>query len=132
MPDQTTRYTGRCLCGTVTFEWHGPPNWVGHCHCQSCRLNTAAAFATFVGMPDGAWRWTGVSPATYVSSPGVERRFCVTCGTPVSYRAERFADEIHFYLAAHDHPGDLRPTVHYHSADHVTWLPLPQDGLERK
>lgn len=123
MPDQS--YRGTCLCGSVTYRWTGTPNWVGHCHCRSCRLNTGSAFTTFVGVPDGAWEWTGTMPATYASSPGTQRLFCATWGTPVAYRSDRDQGEIHFYLAAHDAPGDLTPTALYHSDEHVGWLPPP-------
>ncbi|MFZ2005552.1 MAG: hypothetical protein WB697_12720 [Stellaceae bacterium] len=29
--------TGRCLCGAIRYEFRGAPEWVVHCHCDSCR-----------------------------------------------------------------------------------------------
>ena len=82
---------GHCLCGAVSFEYEGPENWVGHCHCESCRRNTSSAFTTFMGVPNAAYRFTGIEPAVYQSSPGVRRLFCPKCGAPVAYDADKFA-----------------------------------------
>ena len=75
---------GRCLCGAVRFEYREPANWVGHCHCESCRRNTSSPYTTFVGVPRDAFRFTGIEPSAYTSSPGVRRLFCPRCGAPVA------------------------------------------------
>lgn len=125
------RTTGRCLCGAVTFAFDGPPKWAGHCHCESCRRQTASAMASFLGVPDGAFAWTGAAPALYESSPGVRRNFCARCGTPMAYSADMFPGEIHFYAATLDDPADFAPTHHVHTAEQLPWLVLA-DGLPRR
>ena len=72
---------GRCLCGAVQFEAQGEPLWVGHCHCQSCRRNTASAVATFLGYRPDQVRFTKGGRSIFNSSPGVRRGFCNQCGT---------------------------------------------------
>ncbi len=119
----TTR-KGRCLCGAVTYEYDGPENWVGHCHCESCRRNCSAPFTTFVGVPNGTWRFTGIEPAAYESSPGVRRLFCPNCGAPVAYDAEKFPDEIHFYLAALEDSSGIEPAFHVFAGEKVPWVVL--------
>ena len=120
-------HTGRCLCRAVTYAFVTPINWCLHCHCESCRRNCSAAFATFVSVPDAQWRWTGTEPAVYASSPGVERLFCPTCGAPVAYRNEKLAGEIHFYLSALDDPGAFEPERHVFLQDRVPWVHLADD-----
>lgn len=116
-----TLLQGHCLCGAVGFALDGPSNWVGHCHCESCRRATASAVTTFVGHPDGHWRWTGETPANFASAPGVVREFCATCGSPVSYRTDKIPGERHFYAALLDNPGDITPTEHWHYDEHLPW-----------
>ena len=125
-----SRKTGRCLCGAVTYEYEGPENWCAHCHCESCRRNTASPFTTFVGVPNSAYCFTGVTPKTYASSPGVRRHFCDRCGTPVAYEADRFPDEIHFYAAGLDAPSLIEPQGHVHCAEMLPWVKLA-DRLPR-
>ena len=119
--------TRPCLCGAGGSRLEGPENWRGHCHCASCRRNTASPFTTFMGVPYVAFRFTGAEPATYVSSPGVRRRFCPACGTPVAYEAERYPLEIHLYAASLDDPTDFAPQFHVHDAERLLWITLADD-----
>ena len=119
--------TGRCLCRAVTYAFEPPIKWCVHCHCESCRRNCSAAFATFVSVPDGQWRWTGAEPAVYSSSEGVQRMFCPTCGSPVAYRNDKLPEEIHFYLAALDDPEAFEPQRHVFLQDKLAWVHLGDD-----
>jgi hypothetical protein len=121
---------GHCLCGAVTFEYSGKENWRAHCHCESCRRQTSSPFTTFMGVPNGAWRFTGEPPKVYVSSPGVRRLFCGTCGSPIAYEADRFPDEIHFYAVSLDDPTSFEPERHVHCDEQLPWIEL-NDGLPR-
>ena len=118
---------GRCLCGTVTYEYEGPENWRGHCHCESCRRNTASPFTTFFGVPNNAYRFTGETPSMYESSPGVRRLFCDQCGTPMAYDADKFPDEIHFYATSLEHPELFSPQFHVHYAEKLPWIEVSDD-----
>lgn len=126
--------TGRCLCGATTYRADAPPLWQMHCHCESCRRATGAGFASYLGLPDTALRWTGRPPAIFTSSPGTERLFCPTCGTPLAYRAHRFPGEIHIHAGTLDHPGTYRPTAHVHAAERQPWADihdhLPRHGAQ--
>ncbi|KKB11523.1 hypothetical protein VE25_12035 [Devosia geojensis] len=115
---------GRCLCGACTFELTGPPNWVGHCHCQSCRRATASPFTTWIGQENGSWRFTGTAPVVYQSSPGATRGFCGNCGSPMFYQSERYPNERHFYAALLDHPERVEPTKHFHADEKLPWVHL--------
>jgi hypothetical protein len=120
--------TGRCLCGATRYAVdEGSVRWRGHCHCESCRRQTASAFTTFLGVADGHWRWTGAAPRLYRSSPGVERRFCGTCGTPMAYASERSPGEMHFYAATLDDPAGFRPEHHAFWREKMPWIRLSDD-----
>lgn len=126
----TPPFTGRCLCGAVTYRCTALPLWQLHCHCESCRRATASPFTSFLGVADGSWEWTGATPATFASSPGVRRDFCARCGSQMAYRSDRFPGECHFHAATLDRPQDYAPTGHVHSAEALPWVHLA-DGLPR-
>lgn len=126
----TQTHTGRCLCSAVTYAFEMPVKWSICCHCESCRRNCAAPFTAFVGVVDGQWRWTGAEPAVFESSPGVNRFFCATCGSPVAYRP-RNGGEIHFYTAALDDPSAFPPERHVFHGEKLAWVDLADD-LPRK
>jgi len=119
--------SGHCLCGAIAFEYSSAELFKGHCHCESCRRQTASAFTTFMGVPNGAWRWTKAQPKVFESSPGQKRHFCGTCGAPVAYTSDRWPDEIHFYAALLDEPETFTPLEHYHWEERLLWAAPPDD-----
>jgi hypothetical protein len=115
---------GRCLCKAVTYQVRGEPKWRAHCHCESCRRNVSSAFTTFFGVDYDKFEWTGVKPKTYVSSPGVRRSFCGTCGSPMAFESERWPGEIHLYAASLEDSSKFTAQGHVHFAEAVPWVEL--------
>jgi len=122
--------TGRCLCGAIRYEFRSAPEWVVHCHCDSCRRQVSSPLATFVGVLHKNFRFIAGAPNAYASSPGVSRSFCGACGSPIAYEAERLPDEIHLFHGTLDDPGDLAPTAHVFTEERVAWFEV-HDELPR-
>ncbi len=122
---------GACLCGAVRFRVTGAPLWVTHCHCTSCRRASGAPMSTWVGVQDAQFALLGGEPARVESSPGVTRSFCASCGTPLTYQAERYPGEVHVMIGAFDDPGAFTPTHHVWTSERVPWLHI-EDGLPRR
>lgn len=76
---------GRCLCGTVTFEFETRGDSFDACHCAMCR-RWGGGPALVVDAPDGV-RFDNEDAITlYPSSDWAERGFCSRCGTHLFYR----------------------------------------------
>jgi hypothetical protein len=121
---------GGCQCGAVRFRATGKPKWVAHCHCADCRRASAAPFTTYASFDAVNVAWTGAAPKSYASSPTVTRRFCETCGTPMSYESDGWAGEVHIFVAALDDPEALQPRLHAYVVDQLSWIHT-DDGLRR-
>ena len=130
MPDDTHAFTGRCLCGTVRFRADSTPIWTLHCHCESCRRASGAPMVTWVGFDETAVHWETVPPKVFASSPGVERTFCPTCGSPLTFKSKRWPGELHILAAGLDEPERITPTAHVHCDEMLSWIE-PGDGLSR-
>jgi hypothetical protein len=78
----------------------------------------------YIGVLDSQWRWTSKEPRIYNSSPGVERSFCGTCGSPISFRSQRMSGVMHFFVAAMDEPERFQPTMHVAIEEKLPWLQL--------
>ena len=122
--------SGRCLCGEISFQYSGPENWRGHCHCKSCRRNTSSPFTTWFGVPKDSCRFTGKEPTVYRSSSGARRLFCANCGTPMAFEHDKYPDEIHLYAASLEKPQEFSPQFHIHCSEQLPWIELG-DGLPR-
>ncbi len=118
----TSTASGGCLCGDIRFEASGEPLWICHCHCNSCRRNTASPMTTWIGFSPEQVRFSDDRRSFYGSSPGVRRGFCARCGTPVSYQTERHPDQLHLYVASLDNPEDFPPRYHVYYSRKIEWL----------
>jgi hypothetical protein len=81
-------------------------------------------------MANGRWRWVGLPPQTYASSPGVWREFCARCGSQMAYRTDHIPGEMHFFAASLDDPCWFTPERHDFIAERLPWIHLA-DGMPR-
>lgn len=126
MPDPT--FSGRCLCGSVRYE-SGPLLYPAtFCHCASCRRAAGAHAVAWLTVRAEGFRYTGARPVDYVSSPGVLRQFCGTCGTPLTYRSAERAEEVDIGVATLDEAALAAPADHVWMEDALPW-DRPGDGL---
>jgi len=86
-----TPITGSCLCGNVSYEIDAPIEFVGTCHCETCRRVSGAAYNLVVSVPRAATMLTGETNE-YVTVGGsgqnVHHVFCPNCGSPLWATAE--------------------------------------------
>jgi hypothetical protein len=122
----TDTHDGGCLCGAVRFRVRGPAKWTAYCHCESCRRQTGAPVAAYAGFERDQVAFTAGEPARYASSPGVARRFCAICGSPLTYEGERWPSEVHFHVGAFDAPEDFAPTGHAFAEERLAWLHIAE------
>lgn len=117
-------HNASCLCGAVKAEIVSKPKWVSHCHCPSCQKATSAAFATYAGFDAAAVQFTGDAPKMFKSSPGVKRRFCGRCGSPVSFEGETWPGEIHLHTGFLNDSDKLKPEGHVYTRTQKPWVKL--------
>ena len=126
-----TSRTGRCLCGAVRYAFTGDIIWTGHCHCESCQRATSSPITSFFAVAKDSFAFRGDEPGVYRSSAHVVRRFCRTCGSPVSYEWDGQPDEIHLYATSLDDSSDFVPEQHDFWDERVSWLHV-EDDLPKK
>lgn len=112
---------GSCLCGAVRYEITGSFLFLGHCHCSRCRKSHGAAFATWGILEPGQFRWVHGEEAVrrYESSPGRERCFCGTCGSPLASMHGGATGEV-VIGTLDDDPG-ARPREHIFVGSRAPW-----------
>lgn len=103
-------HSGRCLCGAVRYEVHGPLSDAHACHCGQCRrqsghfiVATGARRSDFRLTADSALKW-------YRSSEIAERGFCADCGSPLFW--DDGGEEISINAGSLDAPTGLTIKKH--------------------
>ena len=81
------RFSGSCLCGSVTYEITGTPRFFFHCHCRRCRKASGTGHASNIILKPEAMEWSqGEDLLNSYAVPDAERFrtvFCTTCGSPL-------------------------------------------------
>lgn len=106
------------------------PLWASHYHCADCRRSSGAPVSTFVGVRSGAFRFVSGTPGTHESSPGVARKFCRDCGTPLTYEASVYPGEVHVMAGSLDAPEEIAPRRHVFVRERLPWFEIG-DALPR-
>jgi len=127
---------GRCMCGALRYRSEAAMLWAVHCHCEDCQRASGADYVSWFGLPTEAVTWVG-ERALHASSPGVQRGFCPTCGTPMSFESLKFPGETHLYAPSLLDRSRYPPPAHIFWSEHVPWLEasaalprLPKSGAE--
>ena len=77
-------FSGKCLCGKVTYSCDAEPVAIFNCHCEDCRRATGSVFGTNLFVPEEMIKIFGeVSSYTHTSDSGstMTKRFCSSCGS---------------------------------------------------
>ena len=129
MSETMVTSTGGCMCGAVRYETTGVSSRVLHCHCYSCRTHTGAPMATLAVFKAEQVRFSGDDRKVYASAPGVERTFCASCGTSLTWETV-FGDEgplCAIHISAFDDPDGLKPTGHSFYSERISWFDIADD-----
>lgn len=120
---------GSCLCGAVRYELSAPFEEMHHCHCSRCRKAHGAAFSTFGRVPAGALGMTSGADAIrrYRSSAQVERAFCATCGSNLTFRFDPLPESVWIAIGTVDDDPGLRPQGHIFAASIAPWHAITDD-----
>ena len=122
---------GGCLCGAVRYGATAAPDYVAYCHCTSCRKATGAPAVVYATYLERDVSFTKGERKSYESSPGVQRTFCESCGTPLSYEAEWNGDiVVGFFVGTLDDPSRFPAQKHVAHGERVSWFDA-SDSLPR-
>lgn len=126
----TGQAKGHCLCRAVRFEFDQEVGQAFHCHCESCRRAASSPVTTWITVPTDKMRFTQGEPKYFISSPGVRRGFCGTCGSPLSYEGPVHPGFIDLYAASLEPDVIVEPAYHVYSDEQLPWFEV-HDQLPR-
>lgn len=126
--------TGGCACGAVRYESTAGPVMMLQCHCRDCQRSSGGPFASFVVVPETAFRILQGS-LRFHSSPSAmggqtHRGFCPECGCPVQGRPDGVPGIVAIRAASLDEPEGFQPQMDVWTADAQPW-DLMEPGLPK-
>ncbi|MEP2706492.1 MAG: GFA family protein [Roseibium sp.] len=128
----TKKYSGKCLCGAVSYVADGKPIIVAQCHCEECRRlsgtghTVGAMFSSEAVTLDGA-----LTEFEYKSEnrSKVTKAFCATCGSPIYGKNTRLPDHITLTLGTMDDANELSVEVVIFERQKQLWDQLGEDVI---
>ena len=123
-------FTGGCLCRQIRYRAAGQPSNQSHCHCETCRRASGAAFVSWATFRAADFTFTAGEPARFDSSRIAFRQFCPRCGTQLTFQFRKSPHTIDLTLASLDDPATITPLDHIWTKRQIAWIKLA-DGLPR-
>ncbi len=118
---------GGCLCGEVQYEIAGSLTDADHCHCSMCRRQHGAAFSSYAGFDQNAFKWIAGEALTsvYEVASGAGWCFCKNCGSTLAGTDNGEVTSITLGTVEGD-PG-IRPESHIFVGSKADWYDIHDD-----
>ena len=112
----TEKFTGRCECGAVTYEFGNAPEFVANCYCKDCQKSSGAIMATYFSVDADDFKLLSGTPRSYpyiaASGNTLERIFCANCGTRLFQdKLSGFPIQVFVLLGSLDDPERIQPPI---------------------
>lgn len=119
-----TGFSGRCLCGVVSYQSAADPVVAGHCHCVDCRKSSGTGHCSHIGVPREAVTVNG--SLTAYDRPAdsgniVTRAFCSDCGAPVYSTNSSMPEMIFMRASSLDDPEVFKPQLVVYNSRAPSW-----------
>ena len=115
---------GSCLCGAVSYQFHGPEYVFQYCHCSRCRKFTGSAHASNIIISPDQFEWiTGVEQIGRYEHPEARHFatcFCRQCGSSLPWVAQSGGAMI-IPAGTLDEDPEIRPSQNIFWKDRAAW-----------
>ena len=115
---------GSCLCGVVSYQFHGPEYVFQYCHCSRCRKFTGSAHATNIIVAPDQFEWlTGADQVGRFEHPEAKHYatcFCRQCGSSLPWEAQS-GGAVVIPAGTLDEDPEIRPSQNIFWKNRVAW-----------
>ena len=118
------KYSGSCLCGAVSYRFHGPEYVFQYCHCSRCRKVSGSAHASNIIIDPAQFEWLGGEDSLGRFEPDGAKHFatsfCKQCGSSLPWLSQTGRAMIIPAGTLDDDP-EIRPTQNIFFASRAPW-----------
>ena len=124
-------FSGKCLCGQVSYKSLAKPLLILNCHCEDCRRSTGAVYGTNVMVPEDQLEVCGtVSNFSHKAKRGntMSKRFCTNCGTLMFGNSSGRTNVVSIRAGTVDQTDIINPVMNVFVDSKISSTPI-NDGL---
>ena len=123
-------FTGKCLCGHVSYKSHVKPILILNCHCEDCRRSTGAVYGTNVMVAEDQLEIHGevsIFEHKAKSDNTMTKRFCPNCGTLMFGNSSGRTNVVSIRAGTVDQTDIIQPVMNVFVDSKVTSTPVHDD-----
>ncbi|MCE1181478.1 MAG: GFA family protein [Rhodocyclales bacterium] len=118
------KYSGRCLCGKVSYSVEKKPLFTGNCHCKDCQRSSGSAFIPAMVFTEKDVAFSG--EVKYFESKADsgnthQRGFCPNCGSQLFARFSNMSGMLGIKAGTLDDAANYVPKLDFYAASAAPW-----------
>lgn len=120
----SNKYSGRCLCGQISYSVNSEPVFSGNCHCKDCQRSSGSAFIPAMIFPEEVVVVSGEVKyfESQADSGNLHRRgFCPNCGSQLFARFSNMPGMLGIKSGTLDKTSNYVPTLDFHISSAAAW-----------
>ena len=124
-------FSGKCLCGQVSYKSLAKPLLILNCHCEDCRRSTGVVYGTNVMVPEDQLEVCGtVSNFSHKAKSGntMTKRFCTNYGTLMFGNSSGRTNVVSIRAGTVDQTDIINPVMNVFVDSKISSTPI-NDGL---
>ena len=115
---KTSKFSGHCLCGSVSFECSAEPEFPHSCHCDDCRRASGGFYGSFVYVSAQDLQVTGEMHSYEGQSDQgstMTKYFCPSCGSHMIGSNSRKPERRSVWVGVIDDASWFKPEAYFYS-----------------
>ena len=119
-----SKYSGRCLCGKISYSVDAEPLFTGNCHCKDCQRSSGSAFIPAILFLEKSVSILGEAKyfeSTSDSGNIHKRGFCSNCGSQLFAKFSTMPGMLGIKAGTLDHPSNYVPKLDFYVASAAPW-----------
>ena len=119
-----SKYSGRCLCGEISYSVDVEPLFTGNCHCKDCQRTSGGAFVPAMLFPEKSVAICG--EAKYFESKADsgnihKRAFCSNCGSQLFAKFNNMPGILGIKAGTLNDSSNYAPKLDFYVASAAAW-----------
>ena len=127
---ETSKFSGHCLCGSVSFEFSAEPEFPHCCHCDDCCRASGSVYGSFVYVSAESLQVTG-EMRSYEhqndQSSTMTKYFCPSCGSHIFGTNSKAPERRAIWVGVINDASWFKPEVYFYASKKLPHVPVDSE-----
>ncbi len=118
------KISGKCLCGSISYQGEAEPVFMGNCHCTECRKSSGSGHMALMAVPEASIEVVGTASSYELktdSGAAVTHNFCPNCGSQMFNKNSNMPGVTVLVASTLDDPEIYKPATTVYASRALSW-----------